>query len=254
MNISITTDNCDLKKWYLIEESANSEIILKLEIEQIVSVQSRNEKKTEICRAIQEELSKFAWIIAGSVNVEFTWYLHGVDRQETDKVGDIDNITKPILDALTGARGILIDDSQIGSLHTFWQSRNENTTFNVLYIRISINNDTCLEKKNLHFIQYAGPVCLPINIDFNEPVSILAALFLVKTRRKHRAAARKIRDLGGNADRMFVNSDWDIHRTRLNGFEKDSVLSEQELKNRCFQNGFTWRALRALWKPKKVHA
>lgn len=254
MNISIKTDNCDLKNWYLIEESANSEVSLKLEIEQIVSVQSRNEKKIEICRAIQDELSKFTWIVAGSVNVEFVWYLHGVDRQETDKVGDIDNITKPILDSLTGARGILIDDSQIGSLHTFWQSRNENTTFNILYVRISINNDTCLEKENLHFIQYAGPVCLPINIDFNNPISILGALVVVKARKRHRIAARKIREIGGNVDRMLVNSDWDIHRTRLNGFEKASVISEQELKSKCYQNGFTWKTLRSLWKPKKVRA
>lgn len=147
MRISIRAKNCDSKHWYLIEGSANSEVVLRLELDKIVSVQSRNEKKNEICVAIHDELSKFSWIIAGSVNVEFVWYLHGVERQETDKVGDIDNITKPVLDVLTGAKGILIDDSQIGSLHTFWQSRNESIAFNVLDIRISINNDTCLEKR-----------------------------------------------------------------------------------------------------------
>lgn len=254
MRISIRTENCDSKHWYLIEESANSEVVLRLEIDQIVSVQSRNEKKNEICAAIHDELSKFSWIVAGSVNVEFVWYLHGVERQETDKVGDIDNITKPVLDALTGAKGILIDDSQIGSLHTFWQSRNESIAFNVLNIRISINNDTCLEKNNLYFIQYAGAVCLPINIDFDDPRSILAALVIVKSRKRHRAAAKRIKALGGNADRFFVNSDWDVHKTRLNGFDKNHILSEQMLKDKCCMYGFTWKLLRSLWKPTKQHA
>lgn len=251
MKVSIETENCDLNHWYLIEESANSEVVLKLEIDQIVSVQSRNEKKNEICKAIHDELSKFSWIVAGSVNVEFVSYLHGVERQETDKVGDIDNITKPILDSLTGANGILIDDSQIGSLHTFWQSRNESIAFNVLYIRISINNDTCLKKTNLYFIQYAGAICLPINIDFNDPLSILAALVTLKARKKHRAAAKKIKILGGNVDHIFVNSDWDVHKTRLNGFDKSYILSEQKLKDKCCMHGFNWTLLRSLWKLTK---
>jgi Holliday junction resolvase RusA-like endonuclease len=105
VKISLRTKNCDLQQWYVIEELADSEIVLEMEFDQIVSVQSRNEKKTEICEAIQNELSKFEWIVAGSVNVELLWYLHGIERQETDKVGDIDNITKPILDALTGSKG-----------------------------------------------------------------------------------------------------------------------------------------------------
>lgn len=255
MRISVRTRNCDLQRWYLIEESADSEVELKIEFDQIVSVQSRNEKKTEICAAIQDELSKFEWLVVGGVNVEFLWYLHGVERQETDKVGDIDNITKPILDALTGANGILLDDSQIGSLHTFWQSRNENTLFNVLYLRISINNDTCLCKEKLYFIQYSGPVCLPINIDFNDPKSIVMVLVSLNVRRKQRLAAERIKRIGANVDRMLINSDWDIHRTRLNGFDKNHILSEKKLKQICCENGFTWRLFRTLWRPKKnVHA
>lgn len=150
MRILARTNNCDYEHSFLIEYSADSEIELKLEFDEIVSIQSRNKRKVEFCTAIQKELAKFKWIVAGSVNVELIWYLHGTQRQETDKVGDIDNISKPILDAITGSSGILIDDSQIGSLHTFWQSRHEMTTFNALYLRISFNNDCCLRKENLY--------------------------------------------------------------------------------------------------------
>lgn len=249
MKISVLMDNCDQERSFLIEYSANSEVELRMEFDQIVSIQSRNERKTELCIAIQDELSKFKWIVAGSVNVEFLWYLHGTERQETDKVGDIDNITKPVLDALTGPMGILIDDSQIGSLHTFWQSRNEMTRFNALYLRISLNNDCCLRKENLYFVQYAGAVCVPMNINFNDPKEILGALVVIKARLRHRATAQKIRSLGGNIDRMLVNSDWDIHRTRLKGFDSASIISVADLKKKCHENGFTWKHLRSMWRP-----
>jgi Holliday junction resolvase RusA-like endonuclease len=248
MNISVITDNCDQERSFLIECSANSEVELRMEFDQIVSVQSRNERKTELCIAIQEELSKFQWNAAGSVNVEFLWYLHGTERQETDKLGDIDNITKPVLDALTGSKGVLIDDSQIGSLHTFWQSRNEMTTFNALYLRISINNDCCIRKQNLYFVQYAGAICAPMNINFNEPKEILGALVVIKARLRHRATAQKIKLREGNVDRILVNSDWDIHRTRLNGFDRASIISIEDLKKKCCEHGFTWRLLRSMWR------
>jgi Holliday junction resolvase RusA-like endonuclease len=251
MRITLSTSNCNSERWYFIEESANSEIEIKLEIDKIISVQSRNNRKVEICEAIQDELSKFKWIVAGSVNVEFLWYLNGVERQETDKVGDIDNITKPILDSLTGERGILIDDSQIGSLHTFWQSRNESIAFNVLYLRISINNDYCLLKENLYFIQYSGPVCVPINIDFSDPTSILFALGLLWARRKHRQCAEKIKKVGCDADRSLVYSEWDIHKTRLHGFDKNQVLSVKCLKQRCYESGFTSKLLKSMWRAKR---
>lgn len=223
-----------------------SEITICLEIDRIVSVQSRNLKKTEICTAIQEELSKFTWIVAGSVNVEFVWFLNGVERQETDKVGDIDNITKPILDALTGPDGILIDDSQIGSLHSSWLSRNENIAYNVLYLIVSINNECCLPKKDLYFVQYAGPVCLPMNIDFNDIKSMYAALVSLRSRRKSRKAAKRIKDMGQDADYLLVNSDWDIHRTRLGGFDKKHIISVADLRRKCYENDLTWECFRKM--------
>lgn len=118
--ITVRTSNCDKDSHYLIEELATASVILELQFEEIVSAQSQSARKRELVDAIQVELSQFKWLISGSVQIEFAWYLHGVERQETDKVGDIDNITKPILDALTGPKGILIDDAQIGSVHTFW--------------------------------------------------------------------------------------------------------------------------------------
>ncbi|MEK2607954.1 RusA family crossover junction endodeoxyribonuclease [Pseudomonas shirazensis] len=131
VRIFIKTSNCDQDNHYLIEQMATASVGLELHFDEIVSTQSRLERKRELTQVIQRELSQFKWLISGSVRIEFAWYLHSTQRQETDKVGDLDNITKPILDSLTGPDGILIDDSQIGSVNTFWMSRNEQLSSNI---------------------------------------------------------------------------------------------------------------------------
>ncbi len=105
MKVSLHTRNCDAANYYKIEELADAELELRLEFDRIVSIQSQKAARDELCSTIQEQLRPFEWICAGPVNLELLWYLHGTQRQETDKVGDIDNITKPIIDSLTGERG-----------------------------------------------------------------------------------------------------------------------------------------------------
>jgi Holliday junction resolvase RusA-like endonuclease len=246
VKLTLHTSNCDAKNIYKIEELATAEIELRLEFDRIVSTQSQKVTRDELCVIIQQQLLPFEWICAGSVNLEFLWYLHGTQRQETDKVGDIDNITKPIIDALTGETGLLIDDSQIGSLHTFWNSRNHLTQKDALYIRLEFNNDECLSKKDLVFIQYAGPVCLPLNVNFRNVKDMLGALILIHSRLLHRRAAKKIKTLGQDVDGMLIDSPWDVHRTRLGGFNTANIYRLSEFRKKCYENGLSWRRLLGL--------
>ncbi|WP_230980694.1 RusA family crossover junction endodeoxyribonuclease [Burkholderia cepacia] len=211
-----------------------------------MSSQSRAERKQELVQSIQQELSQFKWLISGSVQIEFAWYLHSIERQETDKVGDIDNITKPILDALTGPNGILIDDSQIGSVHTFWMSRNEQVTYSVLTLEIQFSNDDCLDKHNLVFIQYWNAMCIALNVDFTDQKSIFGALFVVRFRRWYRHMASRFRGAGADFDRALIQSTWDFHRTRVGGFPRECVLSTAQFKQRALDGGLSWANLRKL--------
>lgn len=102
-------------------------------------------------------VSNFNWICAGQVNLQLLWHLHETERQETDKTGDMDNITKPIIEALTGRDGLLIDDSQGGSMHTFWNSRNHETEKDILQISLEFNDDECLRKEDL-ILHCASPL------------------------------------------------------------------------------------------------
>jgi Holliday junction resolvase RusA-like endonuclease len=248
-SISVSTSNCDQDNHYLIEELATASVILELRFDEIVSVQSQGARKRELVDAIHVELSRFKWIISGSVQIEFAWYLHGVERQETDKVGDIDNITKPILDALTGAAGILIDDAQIGSVHTFWMSRNEQLSYSVLKLEVQFNNDDCLDKHNLVFIRYWDAMCIALNVNFGDLRSVIGACIVIQARKRHRRTARRMRDLGGQADRFLLNSTWDFHRTRLGNFAPQNILTLDQFKRRVLDAGLTRLGLRKFLRP-----
>ncbi len=246
--ITVTTSNCDKDNHYLIEELATASVTLELQFDEIVSVQSQTSKKRELVQVIQAELAHFRWLISGSVQIEFAWYLHGVERQETDKVGDIDNITKPILDALTGTNGILVDDAQIGSVHTFWMSRNEQLAYSVLRLQIQFSNDDCLDKANLVFVRYWNAMCVALNVDFDDMMSVLGACLVIQARKRHRRTARR-RELGGQADRFLVSSTWDFHRTRLGNFSPRTVLTLDQFKQRVRDSGLTKADLRKLRSP-----
>lgn len=247
--ISVKTSNCDQNNHYLIEELATASVTIELQFEEIVSVQSRTSRKRELVDTIHAELSKFKWLISGSVQIEFAWYLHGLDRQETDKVGDIDNITKPILDALTGPNGIIIDDAQIGSVHTFWMSRNEQLSYSVLKLEVQFSNDDCLDKNNLIFIRYWDAMCVVLNVDFADLRSVLGGCIIVQARKRQRRAARLLRRLGAPADRFFVESTWDFHRTRVGNFPPNVVLSLDQFKQKILKTGLTRLGLRKLLRP-----
>lgn len=240
MNISINTENCDINNHFLVSEIADSQISIQVEMEKIASVQSKKHVRDKITELIQNELNKFNWLITGHVLIDFTWYLNAVEKQETDKIGDIDNITKPIIDSLIGSKGILIDDSQIAGLYSTWLSRNELISDNILKIDLRFNNDDTLSKNNLRFIQYDGAICVPINIDLDCIKSLFIAKFIIHAKTKTRKVARRIRKLGDNADRSLLCSSHDFHRTRISNFDSRNILSLKELNNMCLLKGLSY--------------
>lgn len=240
MKITITTENCDRDNEYLIEESADSVIHIKMEFSLIVTSQSRKVLIDQLKLAIQSELSKFKWIIVGSLLVDIVWYLNALERQETDKVGDIDNITKPIQDALCGPNGIMIDDSQIGGLYSYWMSRNDLLVDNVVIITIKFNNDFVVQKDRLFFVQYSGPICLPFNTDFSNTLELAWLKVAVKHKQKMRILANMASSEGLRGHEILVLSQYDFHRTRINGFKS---ISLKEFDKKCKDAGLTFKIL-----------
>jgi Holliday junction resolvase RusA-like endonuclease len=95
------------------------EVLVSVDVEP-VSLQSTREKKDIITTAIREEIKAYDFIYTGDVQVEIEWLVHQRKRYETHLAPDVDNIIKPILDALCGPVGILINDCQVQFVSSHW--------------------------------------------------------------------------------------------------------------------------------------
>jgi Holliday junction resolvase RusA-like endonuclease len=78
-----------------------------------------NEARKEFRNALLGQLES-AFLFSGEVSLSMTLYLMEHKVLEEAKYGDLDNHMKPILDALKGPEGLLIDDSQVQHMQASW--------------------------------------------------------------------------------------------------------------------------------------
>jgi Holliday junction resolvase RusA-like endonuclease len=238
MRILTEMENCSYESAFL-SDFEDSRIMLTLEIETIASVQSKKIIIDKNKDEIQQELSKFKWIITGPVLVQFAWYLDGVARQETSKFGDMDNISKPIQDALTGSSGIIVDDCQIKNIETLWMTKNHSVQNHILRIEIRYSNNETQLKSNLRFIQYAGPICLLVNFDPKNIDHLLQTKLYLSAFKHIRRFATKFKRINVNVDQYLIANPYVFHKTRLNGFDAKDILTSDEFNKLCRDSGLT---------------
>lgn len=238
MKISITNRNCDFDNHYLIEESADSSIEIEFEFERIVTVQSKKATQESLTEKISVELKNFKWLILGKSQIEIHWLINSVEKQETDKIGDLDNITKPILDTLVGKDGIFIDDSQINSIHTTWTTKNFTRKDNIVKLIIYFNNDYTILKDNLYFLQTSKVVYTPLNFDINNKDELKAIKLFIEAFKLKRVYSERFKNqYNTNMEQYLVCSKYEFHRTRLNGFDKNQIIIGTEFDEICKRNG-----------------
>lgn len=237
MKLKIINSNCDFKEPYLIDELADSSVEIQFEFARIISAQSKKTLVNSLKSQIRKELQKFEWLTCGKVQIEIHWYLNAVERQETDKVGDLDNITKPLVDTLYGFRGILIDDSQINSIHSTWITRRSDHSDSFVRLIVHFINDWTVMKKDLYFVQTNQGIYTPLNFDINNVESLTEIKRFLDAWNAKRNAADMFRTLGTNADRFLIYSEYEFHRTRLSGFDSKNILSNNEFETLCANKG-----------------
>jgi Holliday junction resolvase RusA-like endonuclease len=126
-----------------------------------VSLQASRKKKEVLTAEIQNITSKFGFILVGDVQIDIQWQIHEQDRYESDSSADVDNILKPILDALSGARGLLVDDCQVQAVSCHWidwDSYEQRITITIQMF----SNDEWLLKDGLVFAHMGKGLCYPI--------------------------------------------------------------------------------------------
>lgn len=230
MKITVENTNCDYTNTYLINELATSYINFTFEFEKIVSRQSKKSIQKNFITKIKAELKKYNWIIISDIQLEIYWYLNATERQETDKIGDLDNITKPLIDSFIGFDGIIVDDSQIASINTLWMSRNDLIEDNIVKIKFTFNNDYSLKKENLIFALYSPPMCTPVNVNLIEKDKLKHIIKLLEYKSSLSAFAKTFKKNGANIDRYLLVSEWNFHRTRLSGFPNSMIYTLDKLK------------------------
>ncbi len=126
-----------------------------------VSQQSKAANKAIFGAAIKAITSKYTYILSGDVSIGVEWSVHEQERYETDRAPDVDNILKPLIDALAGPDGLLIDDNQIQHVSCNWIDAP--TWEEHVKIRLQYAANEWLSKSGLYFAQLEGGLCVPMS-------------------------------------------------------------------------------------------
>jgi Holliday junction resolvase RusA-like endonuclease len=187
-----------------------------------VSRQANTTARQQIAELVRTFTRPLEYVLDDDVTIDIEWMLHERSRCETDASADMDNIIKPLLDALCGPDGILIDDCQVGSFSATWMSwvKSEDK----VTIRIKYDPDHYLPKKGLVFVRMKDALCYPVPQEVREK----AAQSWIEWLKLALTSRAELEKLTGNQyypARYMVPRGF-LHRSRIKGFP---VLEPEEL-------------------------
>ena len=132
-----------------------------------VSLQAKPVKKEDFKNYVKELIKDIDVLFSGDVKIIITWHIHEELRYEKDSIADLDNIVKPLLDALSGKDGIMIDDNQVQAINCLWlDSYQRDVQFLEVEVK-SLLKENYIEKEDLYFINFSN-LCLPISLKEKE--------------------------------------------------------------------------------------
>ena len=187
-----------------------------------VSYQARPEKKLELTEKIRSEIDHANYLLTGDVRMAIKWHQRVKTRYESDNSPDLDNILKPIMDALSGPSGIMVDDCQVQSLSCRWADRRGRDER--VEVKLTYNPDHWLRKEGLRFIHVANGLCFP----FPERTPMEALGMIIGSMQSSLEAKNIILEHRHDYRRaqLILPRHRFFHRTRVTNFE---VLEVSEL-------------------------
>jgi Holliday junction resolvase RusA-like endonuclease len=206
------------------EPPIGGELVLTVP-EKPVSQQSSRTEKDRFAQLISEQVANSGYLLSGDVKIWIEWYVHEQDRYESDAAPDVDNILKPLLDALCGPQGLLIDDCQVQEVGCNWLDSYDHSQS--VEIRIKFFYDEFIEKEGLCFVHLGRGLCFPVNLTIPPEASLLMLEHLCQ-----RMEQRKmIIELGNEYYRAkyIMPIQRFFHRSRVRRFP---VAEIDELKSR----------------------
>lgn len=126
-----------------------------------VSLQAKPDRKSEFKEFVVEQLKSVSFLLSGDVKVSIEWYTHEQKRYETSASADIDNIIKPLLDALCGPNGIMIDDNQVQSICCNWFDYDDTENEKII-VKVEFSPSDFVLKEGLFFINVHQHLYMPL--------------------------------------------------------------------------------------------
>lgn len=192
-----------------------------------VSLQAPSAKKAAIVTAIRAVVSKCEYLLCGDVKVAIEWGISERARYQTDASADVDNIAKPILDALSGPDGIMIDDCQVQELTCYWAGGYASPSEERIAIEIRFEPDAYVFKAGLLFLNVSNALYFPIHDDA-APRAVLRLAEHVMERFRHAAELQSL-EHGEVLAHAHLPSQRVFHRSKVTTFRLTSL---EDLKTR----------------------
>ena len=145
-----------------------------------VSFQSTGSRKAAVVGAVRSVVSNCEYLLSGDVKIAIEWQISERARYESDSSADVDNIVKPILDALCGPDGIMIDDCQVQELTCYWTGGYAYPESEQISIELRCDPDTYVSKAGLVFLKVRNGLYFPIYDDASPEVVLALAEHLVR--------------------------------------------------------------------------
>lgn len=125
-----------------------------------VSAQNKNEDKLRFRTEVQKITSMSSYIITGTCWVAIDYYCCNINRLKNPGVYDMDNIVKPIMDALVGQNGLMVDDVLVDRVTVNWIDTQMHDHFTV---EIEYPDLYFSKKSDLVFIKSNSGWCWPVS-------------------------------------------------------------------------------------------
>jgi len=192
------------------------------------SFQTNRLAKRALIKSIQDILAPIPYLFSGDVKIIIGWSVDEQVRYEGNSSPDVDNIIKPMLDAFSGPRGLMIDDCQVQSIECYWAD----TWGSQEHCEVSVSSfpDDWVEKFGLAFVDIKNGLCMPIN-KFAKPATTRVLLDhylnMMEIRKKLELTGRPSHEA-----RKFMSVQRVFHKSRLRKFD---VYSAERLRTLLYR-------------------
>ena len=180
-----------------------------------VSLQANPSRKNALKNHVVDHVRQSNYLLAGDIRVSVEWTVHEQLRYESCSSADLDNVVKPLLDALCGPQGIMVDDSQVQAIACSWVDSYDKSVQSTM-VELSYMADEYQRKKGLFFLEVEPELYLPMHDDVpaeGQLIMLDCFLAMMQSRNKLLAAGADYYTARGvmSVQRLF-------HRGRLGAF------------------------------------